>query len=118
MSKKNKTNLERLSGFIDRHGAESLLIHTVPGTGLWLVAQMKKSGWRIEVCYPNQTKKRLVSDHVSNRDHLALWRELIGQSVSSKLKQAQSEYKKKAGNFYKNKKNKNAKKLHPSHPSR
>lgn len=121
MPKKNKTNLERLSGFIGRHGAKSLLIHTVPGTGLWLVAQKKKSGieWKIDICYPNQTKTRLISDHVSDYDHITLWKELIGQAVSNKLKQAQAEYKKSAKNFYQNNKNKkHAKKLRSNHPSR
>lgn len=103
MPKRNKTNLERLSDFVSRHGAKSLLIYTVPGTSLWLVAQVKKPGWKISVCYPNQTKMRLVSEHISDQDHLILWQELIGLGVSNRLKTAQVEFRKQISNFYSNK---------------
>lgn len=101
------TNIEKVAAYITKHGSESLLIHTVPSTPLWLVCQKltKQNGWKIIVCNPFQTKHRLVSDNVSDTEHLELWLDLIKLKVSSKITEATKDLKKQAQSFRKNYKN-------------
>lgn len=71
-----KTNAERLAAHINQHGSNSILIHTIPGTQFWLVAEkIGKDWWNITLLNPMKNSKFQVG-LVSNRDHLKLWHEL------------------------------------------
>lgn len=97
---------DRIKKGIEKHGAENILIHTIPKTPLWLICQKIKNknppppdSWEIFIGNPLQTKLRLVSQNVTNEEHLLLWKKLVELEVSSKLTTAQQTLKKCAEQF-------------------
>jgi hypothetical protein len=50
------TNIDRLAKHIAKYGEKSFLIHTIPKTKSWLVAQkVNNSKWRLIVMDPHST---------------------------------------------------------------
>lgn len=80
------TNAEKVAQHIAQHGSAGILVHSVPGTRFWLVCQIvpkKSPHWKVVLCDPNQTTWRLVSDKVSDEDHIRLWNELLTEQLKT-----------------------------------
>lgn len=71
------TNLEKIALAITK-GANNILIHPIPATPLWLVCERKKEkNWKLTLCNPFGTTYCLVSNNVTDENHLKLWEELV-----------------------------------------
>lgn len=77
-------NVERLASHITRHGGKNTLVHTIPGSSLWLVAQkIENNNWAVTLMDPlgNITYNLGVID---NARHKALWKHLIALEIEQR----------------------------------
>ena len=96
------TNAERIYAFIKEHGQQSVMIHSVPNSEYWLVAQKTHDSfpeWRIIICDPMKQTWRLVSKNVANDTYLELWTTLIKMRLTARFKHMTELYKKQSTNF-------------------
>ena len=76
------TNAERIAAHITQNGADNLLIHTIPGTQFWLLAEkIGKDLWSLTLLNPMKSVKYQIG-LVHEKDHLKLWMELTGLEIS------------------------------------
>ena len=108
------TNIDRLSRHITKNGPDGILIHTVPKTNNWIVAQkIEIDKWLMTLMNPMGNVTFNLGT-VTNAQHLQLWAELIQAEIQNKVSQAiaAKELKKIIYNFkkkYAEKKNENRK---------
>lgn len=84
-------NIERLSKYIAQYGSENILIHTIYGTGYWIICQKtEKDKWLLSLANPMGDVVHKLGT-ATNNQHIALWRELaimeIKKRAASKSKQ-------------------------------
>jgi len=83
------TNAEKIARHIANHGAEGTLIHTIPNSRFWLYCEKtQENNWRVILCDPEKTTWRLVSEQVSDEDHVDLWNRLITIGVSNHMRES------------------------------
>jgi len=96
-------NIDRLARHITINGPNGILIHTVPKTNNWIVAQkIEIDKWLITLMNPMGNVTFNLGT-VNNKQHLELWMELI---------KMENELRNKINNFlkqYAKKKNRNKK---------
>ena len=80
-------NVDRLAQHITKHGAENILVHTVPGTSNWLICQkIDDDKWLITLGQPMGNVTYNLG-HVSDAQHVELWSRLIKQELETKTSQ-------------------------------
>lgn len=90
------TNAERIAAMV-ADSPNSVKIHTVPNSQLWIVMYKSKDShpnWRCVLCNPELTTWRLVTEHISNDEHWALYNKLIMAHINSKFSHYLTELKK------------------------
>lgn len=88
------TNAERIARHIAKHGTQNILVHSIPGTGYWLVCEKTQKTaphWRVHVCHPERTTYRLVSENVTDEQHISLWKELTTVQLQSACRPSEAE---------------------------
>jgi len=107
-------NIDRLARHITINGPNGILIHTVPKTNNWIVAQkIEIDKWLITLMNPMGNVTFNLGT-VNNKQHLELWMELIKMEIETKASQIRmaNELRNKINNFlkqYAKKKNRNKK---------
>ena len=108
-------NIELLAKYITKNGPSSILIHTVPKTNHWIIAQkIEIDKWLMTLCNPLGNVTFNLGT-VTNAQHLQLWSEITRAEVELKTSQilAARELKNKINHFLKKyaiqKKNRNKK---------
>lgn len=70
-------NIEKIALAITK-GSENILIHPIPTTSLWIVCEKtKENTWKITLCNPFGTTHCIVSNNVTDENHLKLWEEMV-----------------------------------------
>ena len=94
------TNAQHIAKFIAKNGPKSVLVHTVPTTGLWLVGlPLEQNYWKFVLMNPDKTTYRLVSKRVTDTERLGLWQELVKLGVNAKMREAVGIYRKCATDY-------------------
>lgn len=96
-------NIDRLARYVTKNGAESFLIHSIPGTGNWVIAQkIEKDKWALTLGNPMGNVTYNLGT-VTNDQHLALWMEIVNMEIEKKASQARlaNELKDKVYKFIK-----------------
>lgn len=77
-------NIERLTNHITKYGEKGLIVHTIYGTSNWIIGQkIEKDKWILSLENPmGNTSYNLGI--VSNKQHAALWTELIRTEIEKK----------------------------------
>ncbi len=96
-------NIDRLARYVTKHGSESIMIHTIPGTGNWIVCEkIEKDKWSLTLGNPmgNVTYNLGM---VTNEQHLKLWMEIVKMEIERKVSQVRlaNELKNKVYKFIK-----------------
>lgn len=78
-------NIDKLTRLIEKDGAKSLLIHSIPGTSHWLLCQkIEKEKWVIALCNPmGNTTFNLGT--ITTAEHLNLWQEIILLDIKRRI---------------------------------
>jgi hypothetical protein len=97
-------NVERLAKYITKNGAESIIIHTIPGTSNWLICQkIETDKWVLTLGSPmgNVTYNLGIT---TTKEHLKLCEQLVRMEIEKKTSQAilANEFRNKIYNFKKN----------------
>ncbi len=80
-------NVDRLARYVTKHGSESILIHTIPGTSNWLICQkIEEDKWMLTLGNPMGNVIYNLG-LVSNDQHLKLWMQLIRLEIEKKTNQ-------------------------------
>jgi len=97
------TNIEKIQQYVEQNGDNSVLIHPIPRTQLWLVGrQQSKNQWRIRICNPYHTKAWLVTKAATEENYFKLWRTLtLLHNIPAKPAEAATTYKKTAESYKK-----------------
>ena len=96
-------NIDRLAKYVTKHGSESILIHTIPGTSSWIICQkIELNKWLVTMANPMGYVTYNLGT-VSDNQHLQLWMELIKMEIEKKTSQvlAARELKNKIHQFLK-----------------
>ncbi|HEY4505238.1 MAG TPA: hypothetical protein VJG67_00905 [Candidatus Paceibacterota bacterium] len=89
------TNAQHIAKFIADNGPKSVLIHTIPTTGLWLVGlPLEQNYWKFLLMDPDKTTYRLVGKRVTDTERLGLWQELVKLGVETKMREIKARLKK------------------------
>lgn len=76
-------NVERLAKHIAATNAENILIHTVPGTGNWLICQkIEPDKWTITIGNPMSNATYNIG-MVNDAQHLELWEQLTQYKIDT-----------------------------------
>ncbi|MFA5696724.1 MAG: hypothetical protein WC917_04800 [Bacilli bacterium] len=95
-------NIEKLAKYVTKNGAEGMLIHTIPGTGNWIICQkIEQDKWVLSLEKPLGNITYNLGT-VTTEEHVHLWKE-IAQMTIEKASQAKlaKEVKDKIYNFAK-----------------
>ena len=80
-------NVDRLALYVTKHGADSLLIHTIPQTTNWLICQrIDKDLWSITLCNPIGNMTYNLGT-VTKKQHLAIWMHLTKLNIEYQTSQ-------------------------------
>lgn len=80
-------NVERLARYMTKHGSEGMLIHTIPGTGNWVICQkVEADKWLLSLGSPMGNVTYNLGS-VTNKEHVNLWREIAMMEIESKTSQ-------------------------------
>lgn len=96
-------NVDRLSKFITKHGSKSILIHTIPKTGTWIVAEKTtENSWFLRLMNPLGNVSYSVGI-VSAENYLKIWKDITRCEIESQGTQIQQakEMRKLINNFLK-----------------
>lgn len=96
-------NIDRLAKYITKYGSETLMVHTIKGTGQWLIAQkIEDDKWLISIEDPMGNATFNLGT-VTDAQHYRLWMQLTIREVNSKLSQMKiiQELRKVVNNFLK-----------------
>jgi len=94
-------NIERIAQHIKLNGAKNMIIHTIPETQNWLVAEnFEKDKWLITLCHPTKTVTYNLGT-INTKQHIKLWIQLIKAEINTKISQAElaKQYKRIIKNF-------------------
>lgn len=84
------TNAQRVAAHVEMHGPDSILVHAIPGTQFWLVAEkIEHNMWALSIMHPLKNSRYQVGV-VSNRDHLKLWHELTTLDIDRRAEAVQT----------------------------
>ena len=78
-------NVDRLAKLITKNKPENILIHSIPQTQNWIIAQKTNtSEWSMTLCNPikNVTYNLGI---ISHGEHINLWQELIKLEINNKI---------------------------------
>jgi len=115
-------NIDRLARFVTKYGANSIIIHTIPKTNNWIVAQkLEPDKWLLTLCNPMGNVTYNLGT-ASEKNYIEIWTELVRLQVEEKIAQIEraKQMKNIINNFLKkyekktnrNKKHKKSKPLH------
>ena len=96
-------NIDRLAKHITASGPNGILIHTIPKTNNWIVAQkIEIDKWLLTLMNP-MGNVTFNLGAVTNAQHIELWEELIQMKIENKVSQIllRKELKDKINNFIK-----------------
>ena len=77
-------NIDRIANYVTKHGSESIMIHTIPGTNNWIICQkIEKDKWTLTMGDPmgNVTYNLGM---VTADQHLELWTEIVNMNIENK----------------------------------
>ena len=77
-------NIDRIAQLVIKNGGKNILIHTIPRTQNWIVAQkIEEDKWSLTLCDPmkNVTFNLGV---VSDEQHVKLWRDITEMEIENK----------------------------------
>lgn len=75
-------NIQRISEHVTKHGGDNVLIHTIPGTPLWIVAEKQADTmWNMTLVNPLSNAFYQLG-MVTDKDHIELWRELVRVEIT------------------------------------
>ena len=78
------SNIDRIAKLIIKNGGKNILIHSIPRTQNWIVAQkIEDDKWSLTLCHPMKNATYNLGI-VSDEYHLALWQELTMLEVEGK----------------------------------
>ena len=82
-------NVDRLAKYMAAHGQNSIMIHTIYGTGSWIIAQkIEEDKWVLSLANPMGNVTHNLGE-VSDAQHYKLWIQLTIREVDKKLSQVQ-----------------------------
>ena len=77
-------NVEKLANYITKNGSEDMLIHTLSGSGNWVIAQkIENDTWILTLADPMGDVTYNLGT-VSDKDHIALWIEITRMGIENK----------------------------------
>lgn len=80
-------NVDRLAKYITQNGSNGILIHTIPGTQNWIIAQkINEDSWMLTLGDPMGNVTYNVGT-VTDKQHTALWRHLVQIEIESRKSQ-------------------------------
>ena len=78
-------NIDRLAKHIKEYGKDGIMVHTVYGTGQWIVAQrIEKDKWTLMLMKPLEDVTYSLGT-VTHKQHLDLWEELVEREVKERV---------------------------------
>ena len=81
------TNIDRITRHIAKNGAENMLIHTLPNTNIWIVAEkIEVNKWVLSMGNPMGNVTYNLGE-VTDQQHLNLWQELFRAEINAKISQ-------------------------------
>ena len=99
------TNAERIAAMV-AESPKNVKIHTVPNSQFWIVMYKSKAShpnWRCVLCNPELTTWRLVTEHISDQEHMELYNKLVLAHISNKFSYYLAELKKTTNQYKINK---------------
>ena len=80
-------NIDRIAKIVTKSGAKNMLIHTVPGTPNWIVAEkIEEDKWILTLENPLKNS-RYGLGVFSHNQHLGLWKELFLLEIDNNISQ-------------------------------
>ena len=80
-------NIERLAKHITKYGSASMLVHTIPGTKNWVVAEkFEQNRWLLTMMDPMGYATYNLG-MVSDAQHIKLWEEIVRWEIEYKTSQ-------------------------------
>ncbi len=77
-------NIDRITKYITKYGEEGTIIHTIPKSGTWIIAQkIEDTKWALGMCKPMGNVMYNLGV-ISEKNHLALWKEIVLMEVETK----------------------------------
>lgn len=81
------TNLERITKYIAENGAKSILIHSMPKTSNWILAQKTEPDkWHLTLMNPTGNVTYNLGT-VTDAQHLVLWNKLTTMEIYNRASQ-------------------------------
>lgn len=102
------TNAELIAKIMVENGPKSVLIYTVPSSQFWIVmlkTSQSTPKWRALICNPEQMHWRLITKHITDEEHMAIWKTLITTEINRYMNHSIQELKKSIQLFKRNKSN-------------
>lgn len=82
-------NVDRLAKYMAANGQNTIMIHTIYGTGSWIIAQkIEEDKWVLSLANPMGNVTHNLGE-VSDAQHYKLWIQLTIREVDKKLSQVQ-----------------------------
>lgn len=82
-------NIDKLAKYIKDFGKNGVMVHTIYGTGQWIVAQrIEKDKWTLMLMKPLEDVTYNLGT-VTHKQHLDLWEELVEREVCTKAEMLQ-----------------------------
>ncbi len=79
-----KNNIRRLAQIIAKKGGTGILVHSIPGSPLWMIAErIADDSWALTLFHPMKTAFYQLG-LVDDINHLALWKELTALEILRK----------------------------------
>lgn len=80
------TNVERIARLLRKDNSENVLIHTIPETQMWIVAQREDSGnWQLTLMHPDKDTSYSLGT-INNENHIEIWQILVGRAIENRSK--------------------------------
>ena len=83
-------NIDRITKYVAKYGTKGTMIHTIPTTGNWVIAQkIEKNNWMMTMCNPMGNVTYNLGT-VSDEEHIMLWKEISTMEIENKIKENQT----------------------------
>jgi len=80
-------NIDRLTQYITKNGINGTMIHTIPNTNNWIVAQkIEEDKWTLILMNPMGNVSYNLG-MVTNAEHLELWKQITRMEIENKASQ-------------------------------
>lgn len=88
-------NLDKIAKKITKTGAQNMIIHTIPKTPNWIIAEkIKRNKWLLTLCNPNKYITYNLGT-IDDKNHIQLWQELVRLEIETKISQIKMAKKRK-----------------------